>query len=156
MVDRFLYGIDPEFESGIEDFLETVIGTTGEAIVKNLPRASRATKAKLASSVKVAADSVLKIWREKMVPTVKDKFKREVQDMIYLMPKQDLAALAQELINLTSVKRKFSSDAESVGGPIDVAVISKIDGFVWVRRKHYFEPRLNPRYFHRKFGSTTP
>ncbi len=134
MVDRFLYGIDPEFESGIEDFLETVIGTTGEAIVKNLPRASRATKAKLASSVKVAADSVLKIWREKMVPTVKDKFKREVQDMIYLMPKQDLAALAQELINLTSVKR----------------------GFVWVRRKHYFEPRLNPRYFHRKFGSTTP
>jgi hypothetical protein len=79
---------------------------------------------------------------------------REVQNMILLMPKQELAFLAQELINLTSVKRKFSSGIESVGGPIDVAVISRIDGFVWVRRKHYFEPNLNPRYFHRKFGTT--
>jgi len=40
-----------------------------------------------------------------------------------------------------------------VGGPIDVAIISRIDGFVWVYRKHYFEPSLNPRYFHRKFGT---
>jgi hypothetical protein len=69
------------------------------------------------------------------------------------MPKQELASLAEELINLTSVKRKFSSGAESVGGPIDVALISRIDGFVWVGRKHYFEPSLNPRYFHRKFGT---
>ena len=78
---------------------------------------------------------------------------RDVQSMIFLMPKQELALLAQELINLTSVKRKFSSGIESVGGPIDVAIISRIDGFVWVRRKHYFEPSLNPRYFHRKFGA---
>jgi hypothetical protein len=28
-----------------------------------------------------------------------------------------------------------SLDAETVGGPIDVAVISKCDGFVWVKRK---------------------
>ncbi len=74
-------------------------------------------------------------------------------DMIFLMPKQDLAVLAQELINLTSVKRRFSSGRESVGGPIDVAVISRTDGFVWVRRKHYFEREFNPRYFYRKFGA---
>jgi hypothetical protein len=63
-----------------------------------------------------------------------------------------LAKLAQELINLTSVKRKFSNGKETVGGPIDVAVISRIDGFVWVQRKHYFSAELNPRYFSRKFG----
>lgn len=95
---------------------------------------------------------MLKNWRENMVPLVKKGFMQEVQDMIYLMPKQELASLAEELINLTSVKRKFSAGRESVGGPIDVAVISRIDGFVWVRRKHYFEPSLNPRYFNKKFG----
>ncbi len=73
--------------------------------------------------------------------------------MVLLMPKQDLANLAQELINLTSVKRKFSAEKETVGGPIDVAVISRIDGFVWVKRKHYFTAELNPRYFVRKFGA---
>lgn len=34
---------------------------------------------------------------------------------------------------------------ETVGGPIDVAVITRGDGFIWIRRKHYFEPSLNPR-----------
>jgi hypothetical protein len=66
---------------------------------------------------------------------------------------RELESLAEELINITSVKRKFSSGTESVGGPIDVAIISRIDGFVWIGRKHYFQPNLNPRYFHRKFGT---
>ena len=38
---------------------------------------------------------------------------------------------------------------ETVGGPIDVAVISKGDGFIWVNRKHYFEPDKNPQFFSR-------
>jgi hypothetical protein len=28
-----------------------------------------------------------------------------------------------------------------------VAVISKNDGFIWIKRKHYFDPKLNPRFF---------
>jgi hypothetical protein len=84
------------------------------------PRLRRITKEKLQRVVRAAGEVALKTWKEKMVPTVKGKFKREVQDMIYLMPKQELAALAEELINLTSVKRKFSSGRESVGGPIDL------------------------------------
>jgi hypothetical protein len=155
MVDRFLYGIDPEFEQGIEYFLKVVIEATGEAIVDSLPKASKATKTKLNKAVEASAKSSLKLWREKVLESVKNRFMRQVQDMIFLMPKQELATLAQELINLTSVKRKFSSGKESVGGPIDVAVISRIDGFVWVRRKHYFDPSLNPRYFHRKFNSVS-
>lgn len=36
-----------------------------------------------------------------------------------------------------------------VGGPVDVAVVTKCDGFVWIKRKHYFSPELNPNYFQR-------
>jgi hypothetical protein len=153
MVDRFLYGIDPEFEEVIEQYIEAAVEATGESIAEALPRRrSRAANQKLKESVTKAAQKVLTRWRERMAPANKERFMREVQNMILLTPKQELAFLAQELINLTSVKKKFSSGMESVGGPIDVAIISKIDGFVWVRRKHYFEPNLNPRYFHRKFG----
>ena len=35
---------------------------------------------------------------------------------------------------------------ESVGGPVDVAIISKGDGLVWINRKHYFEMEKNPHY----------
>ena len=32
----------------------------------------------------------------------------------------------------------------------DVAIITKGDGFVWTKRKHYFEKSLNPQFFNRK------
>ena len=63
------------------------------------------------------------------------------------LPKEELAEMAETLVNLTSFKRRVTPEAETVGGPIDVAVISKGDGLVWIKRKHYFVPELNPRYF---------
>ena len=42
-------------------------------------------------------------------------------------------------------RRRVTTDRETVGGPIDVAVITKGEGFVWVKRKHYFSPEYNPR-----------
>ena len=154
MVDRFLYGIDPEFEQMIEQYIGVAVENSSEWIIDALPRCrSKNAREKLQSLISRATDVAITTWREQIVPAYKGHFIRGVQNVLLLMPKRELASLAQELINLTSVKRKFSSGTESVGGPIDVAIISRIDGFVWVRRKHYFEPSLNPRYFHRKFGT---
>jgi hypothetical protein len=36
---------------------------------------------------------------------------------------------------------------ETVGGPIDVAVITKGDGLIWIKRKHYFDKELNHAFF---------
>jgi hypothetical protein len=55
--------------------------------------------------------------------------------------------MAESLVSLTSFKRRVTQDPETVGGPIDVAVISKGDGFVWINRKHYFNPALNHQFF---------
>ena len=41
----------------------------------------------------------------------------------------------------------MSPDSETVGGPVDVAVISKGDGFIWIDRKHYFRKELNDHFF---------
>jgi len=34
---------------------------------------------------------------------------------------------------------------ESVGGPIDVAVITRSEGFIWVKHKDWFQKDLNPQ-----------
>jgi hypothetical protein len=47
------------------------------------------------------------------------------------------------------LKERVTSPSESVGGPIDVAVITRAEGLVWVKRKHYFDPELNLRYLNR-------
>ncbi|RVU32686.1 hypothetical protein [Neptunomonas marina] len=63
------------------------------------------------------------------------------------LPKEEIAQLAESLVNLTSVRRRMSTSSETVGGPVDVAIISKGDGFIWIKRKHYFEPELNNHFF---------
>jgi hypothetical protein len=98
------------------------------------------------------ADRASKKFRDEAAKEIKDAFRKQIQDMVLFMPKQELSNLAESLVNLTSTKRRVSAEKESVGGPIDVAVISKGDGFVWVRRKHYFDPNFNPRYFARQLG----
>jgi hypothetical protein len=55
--------------------------------------------------------------------------------------------MAESLINLTCLRKKISMDDETVGGMIDVAVISKGDGLIWIKRKHYFKPELNKHFF---------
>lgn len=66
-------------------------------------------------------------------------------------PKEELSLMAETLVNLTSFRRKMNMDemSQTVGGPIDVAIISKGDGFIWIKRKQYFDKDINYRYLQR-------
>ena len=66
---------------------------------------------------------------------------------VSFLPKDELGAMAESLVNLTTLKRRVSiNEAQTVGGAVDVAVISRGDGFVWLKRKHYFDQELNPSW----------
>lgn len=68
---------------------------------------------------------------------------QKIMGVVASLPKEEMAAMAEALVELTSLRRKMDSPLESVGGPTDVAIISKGDGLIWVKRKHYFEMELN-------------
>lgn len=87
------------------------------------------------------------------MPGVKGRLRKQMEDTVLFMPKPELAELAEALVSITSMKRRFSTERETVAGPIDVAIISKTEGFVWVKRKHYFSRDINPGYFARKYGT---
>lgn len=70
--------------------------------------------------------------------------------VISSLPKEEMADMAEALVEITSLRRRVDSPLESVGGPIDVAVISKGDGLVWIKRKHYFDGALNGDFRERK------
>ena len=81
--------------------------------------------------------------KQKYLDELSDKLKSDINSeqvvpLLYsigVLEKSELAEVAESLIALTSVKRKITFYTESVGGPIDVAIISKHDGFQWIRRK---------------------
>jgi hypothetical protein len=88
--------------------------------------------------------------RTEVVEHFYETHQRPVRRVIASLPIDELAALAETLVYIESLKERVTSPAESVSGPIDVAVISKHDGFIWIKRKHYFNKELNPRYFVRE------
>ena len=54
------------------------------------------------------------------------------------LPRHDLAEMAEALVSLTAFRaHACAGEKETVGGPIDVAILSKGDGFVWVKRKRF-------------------
>ncbi len=57
------------------------------------------------------------------------------------LPRQDLAKMAEALVNLTAFLMRMSADKdETVAEPIDVALLSKGDGFIWVKHKDVVTP----------------
>lgn len=59
------------------------------------------------------------------------------------MPIQDAIELAEFLVHATIQIVRFSPGNPTVGGPIEIATITKHEDFKWVQRKHFFETRLN-------------
>lgn len=151
MVDAFIEGLEPGYAADADAATQTAVTETVEGVV----RAATLTKAKqdgLVRELSRALSTCLDELQEKLKEMRVRRNVFPILEVVGALPKDELAAMAESLVNLTSFKRKVSSAAETVGGPIDVAVISKGDGFVWIRRKHYFSAELNPRYFGRIRG----
>ncbi|MHC1782647.1 MAG: hypothetical protein AB9891_07805 [Anaerolineaceae bacterium] len=64
--------------------------------------------------------------------------------IISAIPIKDAIDISQFFIETTMNFSKYRPGAPTVGGPIDIAAITKHEGFKWVKRKHYFNNEFNP------------
>ena len=60
------------------------------------------------------------------------------------MPTKDAIDLADFLVETTKRFVRFLPGADTVGGNTDIAVVTKYEGFKWIRRKHFYPTALNP------------
>lgn len=153
MVETFLNGISPTFElTLIREIARVVLGVP-EAIIDALPGISKKRREALKDKIRPNSEELIKVLVDRLDNHV-ERHKQPVQQAIAFLPKNELAHFAASLVNLSSFQKRMSiNEDETVAGPIDVAVISKGDGFVWVARKHYFPRELNYHFF-RNYGAT--
>jgi hypothetical protein len=59
------------------------------------------------------------------------------------MPIQDAIDIAEFLVDMTAKFGKYTMGDDSVGGPIEIAAITKHEGFKWVKRKLYYTNQYN-------------
>ncbi len=67
----------------------------------------------------------------------------EAQLVVPAMPIQDAIDLAEFLVETTVRFYRFCPGVSTVDGAIEVAAITKHEGFKWVKRKHYFDKTYN-------------
>ncbi|MGM7702663.1 hypothetical protein ACSVDE_13125 [Pseudalkalibacillus sp. Hm43] len=144
MVYSFMKGMDPVLQENIQNLIGDIFSKLPQIIQEN-------TSVQFSSNeVSELSDLGMEIIRQifhEISSFQNSQYSSPVVEIVDFLPKEEIAEMAEALVNLTSFKRRISIDTETVGGPIDVAVITKGDGFIWIKRKHYFSPNLNYGFF---------
>lgn len=146
MVEQFIYGIDSSFDTYLIRETMDMVNDTCHKTVENDHRLTPDDKKRIHRKF---TQRLKKITNECIERSVDFQFSRHYMPtmrVLSILPKDELAVMAETLVSLTSFKRRVTTARETVSGPIDVAVISRGDGFVWIKRKRYFPPELNPSY----------
>jgi hypothetical protein len=128
MVHQFVRGIDPKFNEMILAKVDSILDSLAPLI--NDPENEK-------------TDAISEILSEYVNGVMRTAYMNPIIDTVACMQKSELVSMAEAMVNLTALKRHVSSDSESVGGPIDVALISKGDGFIWIKKKTNYDPKLN-------------
>lgn len=149
VVLNFLRGVDPLYDSLTRSEMDRRLRTFSEAIVKKY-FAGEANK-NAARTIRSLSKDLSEEFDKKLRAVQRDRYVDPILDIVVSLPKPELASMAESLVNLTSLRRRISTDSETVGGPIDVALITKGDGLVWIKRKHYFDPQSNYHFFQNYF-----
>jgi len=131
IVHNFLRGIDPDIKNYMYSFMETLINEHTKCVTDFIDKEDE--KEQLVEILTKLSEEKLQKYQETLYDYQQENFIQPIVNSVKLLPKEELAIMA-----------------ETVGGPIDVALISKGDGLIWIKRKHYFDPALNQAYLNRK------
>jgi hypothetical protein len=77
---------------------------------------------------------------ETQIPQTADDYSErnylvQLRRALAALPAASLVEVARSLIELQALRKTTSAQTDTVGGPIDVALITPTDGFVWIRHK---------------------
>lgn len=147
MVASFMEGMNPAINTFIYQWLSEVFSRLPELLPDIILAGGKTKKDKARQDFSNSAKDLLTEFFSQLTQHKRTEHIDPIINMVRVLPKDELAAMAESLVNLTAFKRRMTDELETVGGPIDVAVISKGDGLVWVKRKHYFDPQLNQHFF---------
>lgn len=149
VMKTILEGVAPKIQRIYVSSMEKTFLKFTEIIAKSVEPKDKS----LANAIKnLNVDAFKTLFLSTSRMTQKEEYTDPLVESVASLEKEDLADFAESLIRLTSLKRRISMDQDTVGGPIDVMVISKGDGVIWMKRKHYFDPNLNHQFFAKYFN----
>lgn len=148
VIDTILSGIDPSLENMYLNNFGALFDKYNGEILNILGDSNPLLSAQIHS---LNTRQIVEEYSQVNNQIKRENYISPLMNAVSNLSKEDLAEMAESLIYLTYLKRRFTNAEESVGGPVDVAIISKGDGFIWIKRKHYFKLELNQYFFENYF-----
>ena len=138
VINTILSWIDPNLDSAYSETLKQYL----EGLKSSLSE-DPTVKEKINS---LDVPSLVDVFNKNLAELKRQKYINPLMNAVWSLSKEDLAEMWESLIYLTWLKRKITFTEESVWGPVDVAIISKWDWLIWIKRKHYFDSEMNPQF----------
>ena len=122
-IDTLIQGADPALQRKLPDLMGQALPAGSQA------RSGRARRMERRTTLAARFDALIQAEIQK---TYSDPFMAGVASL----PRQDLAVLAEALVALTALRTRICADEkDTVSRPVDVAIVSKGEGFRWIKRK---------------------
>lgn len=142
VINTFINGINPVLEGLVYDTFKTYTEEFRKKIADAIPIEPIKNAVE-----KIDLSSLSDTYNKALRKEIQDRFTNPLINSIGSLDKEDMAEMVESLISITHLNRRITTSEEGVGGPVDVAIITKGDGFIWKKRKHYFDPALNQHFF---------
>lgn len=134
-----------------EKYLDSIPGLIASEIDKKMNELKTSIPEDVFNQIKIKLGNIgLNVKSSIMKKSREESFEPFINNIVNLRV-PELAFLSESLVNITSLKRQYSIDGfqQTVGGPTDVATICQGEGFIWIKRKHYFDKDKNIQYLNK-------
>ncbi|MRI57211.1 hypothetical protein D8770_25185 [Methylobacterium sp. DB1607] len=146
VIDIIIHGIHPKVELLFLESSARLLLSIPEVIISQIAEIGPEAKD---GYLKAASEAVKVAFKELAVEILEQR-RRDIEEPIVKtienLPPTELVTLAEVLLSVSQIYQRVTPDVETVAGPIDVAIISKYEGFIWVKRKQYIDAGLNPGF----------
>ena len=142
-------GIHPAMYTTVLNKVDDLLNAAKQQMTDSLTEAGM-SETQTAKLKEVGFEDLTKKFRNEMKAYTQETFVDGIIDAVDSFNIEDMITMAESLISITNLQRHFTSSEESVGGPVDVAVITKSEGFIWVNHKQWFQQEMNPQMLERR------
>ena len=127
----FCKGMSNVYLGNIPQFAESMVNATIDKLPSTFDSVQK-------NEIKNAFSNYKKELSQKINEQIEKNNIDPLLKSVMLISPLEMSFLAESLVNITALKRTYAIDGnqQTVGGPTDVAILTKCDGFVWIKKKN--------------------
>lgn len=125
-LERFVFGLLDQLPYRLEEILNLALKVSDESVDASIQS--------FISRLKGAIRKSYEDKREKWAKHQNEAYRAPIERLVSHLPRPHLGAMAEKLVCLTLLCHEVTMKPRVVSGPYEVALLSREEGLIWVRR----------------------